>query len=599
MKNKNKKVNKSINIGGSLLFYIFSFCLLAFYRGDFLFRLQELSIFLPTGDFFTEYMTKPAGFLLYISSFLLQFFYYPVLGAFIFTALLALLQYFVYKSFPFGRNFLLVSLLPSALILSRLTQLDHIIYVIPDQEFVYAYVLGVLFTLLLFLLYRNIKPFLAKMLYILLMTCIFYPLIGFYALISILLIAIYEIITSWKAKQSFILLVVSLLTVWCIPLFYYHFVYDVSNVAYLYFYGMLYPVVVLPVLLFLLPAFHKIKKPDEATAKTLILNILAWIVCLLIVVVFTYRDKNFDMQLGMERALGKNDFDKILKIADENKDVIPNRAIVQYRNIALFRKGQLLDKMFTYPNGSAEYKSDSLASVTIMVAHSVFYHSGRINFSYRWAMESVTKQGLSAEHLKYMAKAAMFNGETKLAEKYLNTLKQTLFHKKWAEENIAFLYNRNLFEQQEEYKKIYLLTDYDENSWENSDNVETSNLNFYSRLTSGTREMFDYSIAATLTLKDIRLFMNRFQVFLKINGNNKIPTHLQEAAMLFADLEKYQFADHVKFDQHIVNRYKDFHRMVNTIGADKMNEENSKRIQSKFGNTYWYYYFFSNNLKTN
>jgi len=621
MKEKNKKASKKklprnispstlkmVNIGGSSLFYIFSFCLLAFYRGDFLFRLQELSIFLPTAPFFAEYMTKPAGFLFYISSFLLQFFYYPVLGAFIFTTLLVLVQYLVYKSFPLGRNFLLVSLFPSALILLCLTQLDYIIYVMPDQEIVYTYALGVLSTLSLFLLYRSIKPFWAKILYIILIACLFYPLVGFYALIAILLIAVYEIITFRKKEELFVLLALSLLIVLFIPRFYYHYIYDVLNAGYIYFYGlptrnfsevmsMWIPVIALFASLFLLLFFYKIKQSGVITTKTLVLNILAWIFCMLIVTVFTYKDKNFDIQLKMERALGKNDFDKILKIANETKDVVPNRVIVQYRNIALFRKGQLLEKMFTYPNGAADYKTHSSAGVTAMSAHSIFYHYGRLNFSYRWSMEFITKRGLSAEHFKYMAKVAMFNGETALAEKYFDILKQTLFHRKWAEENSVFLYDKNLFEQQEDYKKIYPLTVYNGESWESSDNVEVTNLTFYRDLSGGTREMFEHSIAAALTMKDIKPFMNRFQTFIKINGDNPIPVHLQEAAMLFIDLERIEVANPIKYDQHVVNRYKDFHRMVSTMGGES--EENNKKYQEKFGNTYWYYYFFNNDMKTN
>jgi len=620
-KNKNKGVSKKksprdispstlkvINIGGSSLFYIFSFCLLACYRGDFLFRLQELSIFLPTGNFFAEYMTKPAGFLFYVSSFLLQFFYYPILGAFIFTALLALVQYLVHKSFSIGRNFLLVSLLPSALILLSLTQLDYTIYVTPHREIVYTYVLGILSTLSLFLLYRSIKPFWAKRFYIILMTCVFYPLIGFYALIAIPLIAVYEIITFRKKEELFVLLALSLLIVLFIPRFYYHYVYDVLNVGYIYFYGlpvenfsevmyMWVPVIALFVSLFLLQFFCKIEQSGVITSKTLALNILAWIFCLSMVIVFTYKDKNFDIQLKMERALGKNDFNEILKIADKTKDIEPNRVIVQYRNIALFRKGQLLEKMFTYPNGAADYKTHSSAGVTLMSAHNIFYHYGRLNFSYRWSMESITKRGLSAEYLKYMAKVATFNEETALAEKYFDALKQTLFHKKWAEENAVFLYDKDLHKQQEEYEKIHPLNVYDEEFWEDMDNVEVCNLTFYGNMTKGTQEMFEHSIASVLTKKEIRPFMSKFRIFVKVNGANRIPTHLQEAAMLFRDLEKYELDKSVKFDQHIVNRYKDFHRMVSALGGES--EENNKKYQEKFGNTYWYYYFFNNDIKTN
>jgi hypothetical protein len=304
----------------------------------------------------------------------------------------------------------------------------------------------------------------------------------------------------------------------------------------------------------------------------------------------------------MERALGKSDFNTILKIADETKDVLPNGTIIQYRNIALSRKGLLLDKMFTYPYSFEEYRFPSITSTT-MSAYSIYYHYGRLNFSYRWAMEYITKRGLSAGHLKYMAKVATFNGETELAEKYFETLKQTLFYKKWAEANVVFLYDKDLFMQQDDYKYIYPLTTYEEGMWENSENVEANNLVYYSNLLSGTPKMLELSFAAMLTLKEIDLFMSKFQFLVKKNVDNPIPVHLQEAAMLFIDYTEkmevgtFEKISPIRFDQRIVNNYRDFHSLVRATGIE-LNEKNKEKFQSRFGNTYWYYFFFNKNRKT-
>lgn len=622
MKEKNKKTSKDkqshevsssvvnvINMGGSLLFYVFAFCWLGIFKGDFLFRLQELSIFLPTSEFLADYMTKPGGLLFYASSFLLQFFYYPYLGAFIFTALLALVQYLVYKNFPLGKRFFLFSLIPSAIALLCVTELDYIMYMMIDQEAIYSYVLGIAFTLVVFLMYKRVKPLWGKITYVVLTAGLFYPVVGFYALIAVLLMAAYELLASGEMKQSFILLGVSVLAILCIPFFYYNCVYDILNTRYIYFYGLpiknfyesiglWIPVVLLPVTLFLLLAFYKIKPSDKVTVGSLLLNIVSLIVCVLVVVVFTYKDKNFDIQLKMERAMGKDDFDEVLRIADESKDIIPNRVIVQYRNIALYKKGTLLDKMFAYPHGSAEYKSKSLVSATAMSAHSIFFHYGRLNFSYRWSMETMVKRGMSAEHLKYMAKVATFNGEIALAEKYFDTLKRTFFYKKWADEYSEFLYDRDLFKKQEEYKKVYSLTLYDEEFWEDTNNVEGCILTFFGDLMVGTREMFEYSIASVLTSKKIKPFMLKFQTFLQINRDNPIPTHLQEAALLFLDLKDFEIVIPIDFDPRITARYKEFNRMVNTLGPE-VNDEKDKKYKNRFGNTYWYYYFFNRNMKTN
>ena len=53
-------------------------------------------------------------------------------------------------------------------------------------------------------------------------------------------------------------------------------------------------------------------------------------------------------------------------------------------------------------------------------------------------MEDGVTFGWKAEYLKFMARTALINGEPQLATKYLNMLKQTLFHKKWAEKYAVY-----------------------------------------------------------------------------------------------------------------------------------------------------------------
>ena len=66
--------------------------LLATYNSEYLFRVQELSLFLPTTLFWNEQMAVPGGFLAYLGTFLTQFFYYPWLGTLFLIILWATIQ---------------------------------------------------------------------------------------------------------------------------------------------------------------------------------------------------------------------------------------------------------------------------------------------------------------------------------------------------------------------------------------------------------------------------------------------------------------------------------------------------------------------------
>ena len=73
----------------AILFFVAVWGLLAFRESAQLFRINELSVFLYDDLFYEEMMSMPAGILYYVASWLVQFFYYPALGATIYVALLA------------------------------------------------------------------------------------------------------------------------------------------------------------------------------------------------------------------------------------------------------------------------------------------------------------------------------------------------------------------------------------------------------------------------------------------------------------------------------------------------------------------------------
>ena len=91
--------------------------LLNVFEYEYLFRVQELSLWLPTKVYFDERMMVPGGLMSYIACFLTQFFYYPLLGSLIYVALLLVVQWLTLKVFDIPKRHAFLSLIPSALIL--------------------------------------------------------------------------------------------------------------------------------------------------------------------------------------------------------------------------------------------------------------------------------------------------------------------------------------------------------------------------------------------------------------------------------------------------------------------------------------------------
>ncbi|MCD7973453.1 MAG: DUF6057 family protein [Candidatus Azobacteroides sp.] len=594
-----------LNISGSILFYAFIFLFLVKYKTSLFFRLQELSLFLPTSSFRISCMEEPGGFIFYIAAFFLQFFYYPWLGITLFIFLLVVIQYLVIKVFALNDRYYSFSLLPATLLVLSFTRLDYVMYVMPEKQLIYFWVTGFISLLLLLFFYRSLRLGTGKLLYIFFSLAIFFPFLGTYVLIAVLWMGIYEVLISGICRQSLFLFFTGLLFVGGIPVAYFYILYETLDLNRIWLYGlslwsfgdgwqMWIPFFLLMILPFLYLLFYRKKPIGKYSSKQCIGNGLLLVGCITGIVLFSFRDKNFHIQLEMENALVNRNFDRILEIADNNKENTPTRLIILYRNIALHRNKLLLDKMFTYSHGAESYFSSVPVNATLIGSPAVFYYYGRLNFSYRWCMELSVSCGMNVDYLKYMVKNALFNNEPELALKYVRILEKTFFHKKWAEKYRIFIENPDLFREEDEFREIYALTLYHEGTWENSNNVESCIMSFYRKLPSGTKSMLELSLASAMTTKDIKAFMSKLGVYL--TQNQSFPVHLQEAALLFSKLEGYE-VNREYFNPLLLEKYERYlQRMHGLKGSPE--EIIAQHIKNEFGDTYWYYYFFIKGMTT-
>lgn len=79
--------------------------------------------------------------------------------------------------------------------------------------------------------------------------------------------------------------------------------------------------------------------------------------------------------------------------------------------------------------------------------------------------------------------------------------------------------------------------------------------------------------------------------------HERLPRHYQEAAVLFSELEHKVDWRQFNIDQVTANRFARFMDMAQRY-ARYSNEANRETFAPEFGDTYWYYYFFVNDLKT-
>jgi hypothetical protein len=597
---------KVVNNILSISFLIFTCVLLLVYKTDFLFRMQELSLFIFEKTFFLEFFKQPGGLLSYIGSFFTQFCYYPWLGVILLVALLYAFQYLIYKIFRINKSYYYLSFFSPALVLLFVTQLDYTVFTMKSQGILYSQLIGLIAVVGIFGLYKSVSSSLWRIVFLIVCIIGTYPLIGFYSLLAAFLIGFYGLIEN----KSWLLITVAVVLVASIPLVYYNWVYEEVDIAHIYFSGlpymdfhdnnkMWYPLLLAFIFLFLYIIVSRYVPNINVKRPLLVLKIVIFSITLGAIYFFTYKDTNFHNQLKMERAIDQNNWEKALEVARKTKK--PTYPIIMYRNIALLRTGKLCQTMFSYPNEVEPYNASPLPKSEPICAATVCFNFGSLNASYRWAMEMMIVYGLKVDYLKTMAKVAIYNEEPQLARKHLRILKKTLFYKDWAKKQEAYLNNPKLFKATPDYKIISGLWENNNLVWDYSKKtkMEISLVNYCAMLTPESNEIFELSMANIMVLKNkIPLFWSRLISHEKYAKGMPLPLHVQEAALLYYQLEESEdmrsFITHymqIKNDSPVLKQFQRFIQMVNLYGTEA-NERTMAKYKKEFGNTYWYYYYF-------
>ena len=112
--------------------------------------------------------------------------------------------------------------------------------------------------------------------------------------------------------------------------------------------------------------------------------------------------------------------------------------------------------------------------------------------------------------------------------------------------------------------------------------------------------MQEVALNYTLISKNIQLFWPRFFQYATLHNGKEMPIHYQEAAYLYGNLEKSVDISNMPFDRRkIVDRYQKFNNQVQAFMRQGLNEEQvAEAVRPTFGDTFWWFYYFCNNVKS-
>ncbi|HZK62291.1 MAG TPA: DUF6057 family protein, partial [Anaerovoracaceae bacterium] len=525
-----------------------------------------------------------------LGKFFSTFFYSPLAGSLVISAIITLIVFVISKILIFltARNALIVPFTIGIILL----------YLQADYRFFIFNNLGLLLQLVLFYITIRYLTFLKGWTPVLITPLWFFVTGGFAWIFSILLTFYFVIDRQKKGLTKIIALwVINFLTVYLSKEFLF---FQPGETLLIFPFSELYagsqPALFLSVagIISILPVIAVIKlgvpgklKFSDFAGGLIKTTLLTIIMVTLGIIQFDKKNKQY---FHVEKLFYQNKFDEVIAYNIVNPPT--NSLTIFLNNIALCETDRLNDLLFHFPqspDGNTLFLKWEMVGEILKRGGYFYYTSGMINEANRWAFENMVMKGLSPEGLKMLIRTELINGNYELAARYISILKKTLFYKPEAKRFEKLLFNDaaiNADQDLGERRQNSVKTDFFTITDDPYINIERILVN-----DSLNKKAFNYKLAFLLLKKNYQGIAKELPRLVRY-GFKKIPVHIEEAAVALSSLNmgKIPNLGNIKIDNNTVFRWNQYLTVFQQYGVDPKAAEPVLRKQ--FGNTFWYYAFY-------
>ncbi len=591
--NKTNKFSYFIFYGSLLAFIVYAVYIL-YINQEVFYTAHDRSEFLFGTPFFHTLMQKPFGLMQYVGAWLTQLFYHPAVGSAVLIAIWTLIFIVGAKAFRLKSSAIALMLLPVACLLTSVVDLGYWIYISTIRGYWFSQSVGYLAMLLLLWAARQ-TPRKWHLVWYLIGFCL-YPVLGWFALLFVLCLALTEKIT-WRELIGVVLLLFTA-SIWHTQ-FYSNLRFD--------------DVVFAGLPRFITPA----DKSDHLSIPFWVLGAVSvgiamgghylttkgqwsmvngqrsmvngqWsmipVLCAVAGIVFTssqmYYDKNYIDEMRMVRYAEDDNWKEVLNIAAETPK--PTTTMVFLKNIALTNEGGLFERSFKLGNsGNPIYNPDSLHVTLLDIASPlVYYNYGMMNEAIRLNFENAIQAGFSPFYLKVLTRCALACGDKELVERYTTQLHHHLFYDNWQPAPVT--------EKVKELEKAYP----DElTGVENSDSYIVNGISLWSD--SISKVASEQALFYSMLRCDSRRFWAALRNYVKAHMDEEFPLHAQEAYIMYMDKAPEKKRIILPITQSVYDRYMLFWDTLKQQVKPNVNlEDVGEEMRKDFGDTYWWYNIF-------
>ena len=427
---------------------------------------EQYQMFLFDTNYFLERIVLPGGLADYISEFLVQFYYMPVLGGTIIALLLMSIQaisWGLMKQYGMKAVFpgYLLSFVPSIVLWCAMG----------DQNLLLSFVVALSGALLMGWIHNRFHNRLVKVVFELVSTALFYwflgPVVFLYAALMIGDTLMKgkqngHILSSLGYSACLLILTVAwiLLTTQSLqyPLYrifsglnYYRYPGTVSPLP---LGVMIWTVVV--VFFGMVPDGHAWIKKLQQSKVVMVLAYVLVIVASWFGIKASFDAMTYDL-IDYDFLVRTEQWDKIIEKAEKKPATTP--LSVSCVNLALSQKGMLADRLFEFYQNGGEglfptFTRDMISPVSTA---EILFRLGMVNDAERYmfeAQEAIPNYRKSARLTRRIIECEIINGNYQVAAKLLRRLQKTLFYSNWANQTMALLGNEKAINQHPIYGKL-------------------------------------------------------------------------------------------------------------------------------------------------
>lgn len=499
---------------------------------------EQYQMFLFDTGYFLERIVLPGGLADYISEFLVQFYYMPVLGGAIIALLLMGIQAAVWglmKQYGARHDFpgYLLSFLPSIALWCAMG----------DQNVLLSFVVALFGALVIGWIHNRFHNRLVKVVFELVSTALVYwflgPVVFLYAALMI-----GDTLKNAKQKgnvfsgigYSAVILILTiawiLLTTQTLqyPLYrifaglnYYRYPGAISPLPFV----VMVWAVVIP-FLGMIPCHRKSLQKLQQSKVVMALSYILVIVASWFGIKASFDEMTYDL-IDYDFLVRTEQWDKIIEKAEKKPATTP--LSVSCVNLALSQKGVLADRLFEFYQNGGEglfptFTRDMISPVSTA---EIFFRLGMVNDAERYmfeAQEAIPNYRKSARLTRRIIECEIINGNYQVAAKLLRRLQKTLFYSNWANQTIALLGNEKAINQHPIYGKLRKYRE-KKQDFLFSDREMDQMLGLLFLNDNHNRMAYEYLVCYELLQRDMEKFMQYYPLG-RFVGYDHIPRSFQE-----------------------------------------------------------------------